>query len=221
MLRPTAPLSLVLVLLIFPVAGLCQMKADKSYTVLDTIEVLRHHQIIRVQLGNDTIKIQRLLRPTSYDLEAMREVKKDSLFQPTALEEQNFISFMERAAQNCFSHALELAFQSGQSSICSLFNADTHLGSESFEKVVESKFSPSLEIYISKKNNFKVEIPTHSLIVFRDKRLKAIHACYYQDGLFYSKNGAHAMKSYKRIKDVYKSYPKTSQVVIYKLIGME
>lgn len=186
-------------------------------SVVDTVAIKNNHAKVLITWLNDTIELSTLIHPVKYNLDAMRKMKKDSSFTPTPEEEKSAIDFIKTASQNCFSYALQKYFTYHCMAPDLIFNKYTALSKGAIETIIENTFVKTNEFSTKKKKHFKDAIADGALIIFRNKHDWIIHAFYYENGLFYSKNGAWAAQEYKQMKDIFKRYWDTKLVQFYTL----
>ncbi|MEO9870927.1 hypothetical protein [Ekhidna sp.] len=184
---------------------------------VDTLNVKPNHVRISVTWLSDTIEIRSLIHPVKYNLELMRKLKKDSTFTPTIEEEERLKSIMKTGAQNCYSNALQRYFKFNKIEAEMLFNEDVGITRKTFETIVNNTFIKTNQFSTKNKKHFKDQLDDGTLIVFRNKSNWMNHAFYYENGVFYSKNGASMLKEYSKMKDIFKKYWDTPIVEFYEM----
>lgn len=184
---------------------------------MDTLDVKLNHVRTSFTWLGDTIEIRSLVRPVKYDLESMRKLKKDSTFIPTLEEEEYLKNFISIGAQNCYSNALQRYFRFNKIEAEMLFSEDVGITRKSFETIINSTFIKTNQFSTKKRKHFKDQLDDGTLIVFRNKSNWMNHAFYYENGVFYSKNGAWKLKEYSKMKDIFKKYWDTPIVEFYEM----
>ena len=186
-------------------------------TIVDTVDVKLNHVRILMTWLNDTIEISSLTLPVKYNLEVMRKIRKDSTFKPSPEAETRLIDFIKTASQNCYSFALQKYFAYNNIYSDNIFNQHTALTRHAMENMIENTFTKVVEFSTKNKKHFKDSLENGTLIIFRNKHDWIIHAFYYENGLFYSKNGGWAAKEFKKMKEIFKSYWDTELVQFYEM----
>ncbi len=185
--------------------------------IIDTIDNSEPYATLRFLWIKDTIQVKRLIKSAKYPLEVMRKSKNDSTFLPSKEEEQTTLMFFTRGAQTCFSYAFEKYFKYNNINPDCLFNKQSTVDSNAVDIILSTLFKKTDEFSTSPKKNFKKTVENGTLILFKSKSDNFIHACFYNDGYFFSKNGMQGLKRYKKMSEVYDNYLGSEVVQIYEI----
>jgi len=184
----------------------------------DTIEIDVNKAHIDLIWLNDTIEITRYFgKPYKFDLNKIREIKKDSSFTPTKEQIQRRYDVFGYNRQNCFSYALEKYFNNINIKTDSIFDENSFLEGDSFDQIIKTTFIKINEFSANKRKYLKQEIPDNTLIIFINNRNVTEHSIFYKEGVFYSKNGRFKPLEYNKIKDLLKIYYYTEVIQYYTL----
>lgn len=184
--------------------------------IIDTLEVEDQHVKLLALWGEDTITLRRLTHPIVYDTVKARKWMRDSTYVPSGEEITSYKEFVKHSGQNCYSYALEQCFSYHGFPSPIHFDHNTWIGTDDFMMIVGDKFEFIDRIPTKPKRNLKTELKDGTVIVFRNKSDKAHHTFFYNEGVFYSKNGAWKLQEYDKMKDIYKRYWDTQFFEIYR-----
>ncbi len=194
---------------------------SKVFTILDTVRIIKPYVTFNIKWLNDTIQIQKWAYPLDIDseLDKFRKATKFKNWFPNEKEKKEMIIKKKIGAHNCYSNALKHFFEFNNLDFNFVFNDSTSVRNmEGFEKIINSSFLLLKEFSTkSKKEIKKFKIQNGSLIVFRNKNGNAIHAIFYNNNIFYSKNGKFEETKYIKINDIFKRYFDTTVIQIYEL----
>ncbi|WP_282042836.1 hypothetical protein [Winogradskyella flava] len=192
-----------------------------NHSVIDTVEVNLNGKVMDMLWINDTIQVRiknKIIKVDSTEIYKMRRALRDSTYCNTQEKINNVIKFARIAAQNCYSYAIEKYFDNSTVFNQSLFNSLTHLSKKSAEKILANYFTEIDRFLTNPKHNLKQAITDDVLLAFLDKYGSAMHFVYYNNGIFYSKNGGLKPIEFQSLKKFLKtSYWDTEEIVIYKI----
>ncbi|WBL23641.1 hypothetical protein [Zunongwangia sp. HRR-M8] len=192
-----------------------------SSVVLDTVETKLNSTVMRMLWLNDTITVsiqnENIKIDTSY-FERYRKVFKDSTLWRTKEDIDIFKLAVKKGGQNCYTYALEKYFQNNENFEESLFGIRSTIDRASAEKILNNYFKKIREIPTKPSKNLKSTIPNDVLLGFVNKNDWIIHFVYFQNDIFYSKNGAHQPIKFQSLKKFLKKhYWDTTKIILYKL----
>jgi hypothetical protein len=184
--------------------------------IIDTIDIHKFSREIKSLWKNDTIIIRRYYEPT-VDTNYFRLLYKDKSYIPNLEDIKKHNDFLVTVAQNCFSYALEMYFRSNCLLNIDLFNNETYINSDSFKKILNSSFELIQEFNVIKKRKLypKEQLKDSSLIVFSNHYDMIIHSVYYENNIFYTKNGGLKPVITEKISDLFKLYWDTKNINVY------
>ncbi|MEL6538008.1 MAG: hypothetical protein AAFQ98_21500, partial [Bacteroidota bacterium] len=194
--------------------GLCQAGLPMH---ADTLVQDRNHTQLAYIVGEDTLKIRRLNDELVFPLDDFRRLEKDSTWVPTPEKRAWFDSTMHQMAQNCFSYAFEWSFIELTNGPNPWFNEETTVLGPSTEWLLgyaydQVSVNRTLWLRCAQKR-----LPNKAYLLFRDQQGKPVHAAYYLDGIFYSKNGAKPPMGTLQLRELVKHYPFTHRIEVYQL----
>ena len=194
---------------------------SKFYCVLDTLKIKKPYITVNVKWISDTIQIRKWAYALDIDssLEEFKKAARITDWNPTEKEKKEVLTQKKIAAQNCYSNALMHYFKFNNLNFSQIFNDSTSITNMSnFEKILNSSFSLVKRFSTKKKSKInKFDIENGSFIVFRTENQNPIHALFYQNENFYSKNGQFAESKYKKLRDIINRYFDTTEIEIYEL----
>ncbi|WP_320052386.1 hypothetical protein [uncultured Acetobacteroides sp.] len=195
-----------------------KLRFEDIYTKIDTFSTSQHYYNQRCRWFNDTVVTCNLVTPHTFDLQYyLKSNRLDSTYVPTDQEKERYLSFFEIGAQNCHSYSLECYFKNSGIEGISLFDHNTSVGSEYLTKILASTFEKVQELTIKPKHKPKEGIVSNTILVFSSRYSRAIHSVYYSNGVYFSKNGAFAPKTYSNLNDILKLYFDTTIIEAYQL----
>ncbi|PXY02348.1 hypothetical protein DF185_06785 [Marinifilum breve] len=150
--------------------------------------------------------------------------KTDTLFYKQPKKQSYFASkgyffTSEANIQNCFSYALEKYFENSETYSQNIFRETTNVDGVSLEKILKNYFKRISEFSTNLRKNLRKPVPNDVLLAFVDNMGEVIHAVYYRDEIFYTKNGkAFQPDTFKSLnKFLQKNYGDTKQIIVYKI----
>lgn len=195
-------------------------KAPTAYSsVIDTVSVGKYSVELKVLWKNDTIIIRKYCEPSVVDTGFFRILHKDKNYIPDAQEIKKNNDFFATSAQNCHSYALEQYFLSNHIPNAGIFNKETTIFPESYQKILETSFEKVQEFNVVKRKKIQPDIPfrDNSLLVFYSQNDLIIHSVYYKNKVFYSKNGAFKAVADTKITNLLALYRDTKYIKVYTL----
>lgn len=109
--------------------------------------------------------------------------------------------------QTCIFYALEAIFKNSSINPDPIINRNSNfIDMAELNKFVDYFFKPDTSYTFRWKDIKSMTYPNNSLLVIKDAYDRFIHAVYYNDGLFYSKNGVAIPVIYSSIKPVIDKY---------------
>ncbi|MGE0076407.1 MAG: hypothetical protein AB7S48_00955 [Bacteroidales bacterium] len=198
--------------------NIAENKADFSYgSIIDTIEVGKYTIKLKSLWETDTITISKYYEPSVIDTNFFRVLHNDKSYIPSLKEIEEHNEFFATSAQNCHSYALEMYFRSNCPSKIGLFNNGISIHAESYKKILDKSFDQIHEFKVTKRGKLQPNEPLKdsSLLVFYNNYDMISHSVYYENNLFYTKNGALKSGIVTRISELFKSYLDTKYVRVY------
>lgn len=188
--------------------------------IIDTVEVKQTSTVTRMLWLNDTITIGTLVEPIEIDTAELLKMKKafkdDSPINDKEIAELK--ANIKTGAQNCYSYALEKYFAHHSSFNQTLFSQTTGIDRPSAETILSKYFSSIDSFSTDSKQDLKKQLPNNVLVGFVNKENWTTHLVYYNEGVFYSKNGVFKPIEFKSLKKFLKeSYIYTQQIVLYRI----
>ncbi len=184
----------------------------------DTLEVDVNQADIQLLWLNDTLEVVRYFgKPYKYDLEKVRKIKNDPSYLPSKERIEKSYKMFAFNSQNCHSYSLEKYFKNIGVKTDNIFDYKSFLEGKSFEKIINNTFKKINEFPATKRKYFKQNIPNGTLIVFINNRKLSEHSFFFNNGIFYTKNGMFKPLKYKKMKDILNIYIYTELIQFYKL----
>ncbi|MCL6218459.1 hypothetical protein [Zunongwangia pacifica] len=189
--------------------------------VVDTIKTKLNSNLTRVLWLNDTITVniqnKNIKIDTTY-LEKLRKSLKDSTLYRTQQDIDDLIQITKTGGQNCYTYALEKYFLNNETFDQYLFGKRSSIDRESAEKILNNYFKKIGEISTKPSKNLKQAIPNDVLLAFVNQSDWVIHFVYFQNDIFYSKNGIFKPIEFQSLKKFLKKhYGDTKKIVFYKI----
>ncbi|WP_321297346.1 hypothetical protein [Marinifilum fragile] len=182
-------------------------------TTLDTIQVNKISTSFSILWLNDTIRVNISNNGVKTDTSSVENPKRKGYF-----NSRGFFLSNEGAIQNCYCYALEKYFENNETYAQNIFKQTTSIDRASIEKILTNSFKIITEFSTKPRKNLKKAIPNDVMLGFVNKNGWTIHAAYYRDGVFYTKNGMFKPDTFKSLNKFLKvSYWDTEKIVIYKL----
>ncbi|TAJ12059.1 hypothetical protein DMA11_14330 [Marinilabiliaceae bacterium JC017] len=189
---------------------------EELYAFCDTIQQEDLFITLRIKWLTDTVEIRKLKQPVRWYLDNGNTKEQHRSYLQTPSDTLELITFMETAAQNCYSYALEQYFKHLHLSSQGLFDRSTHLPTETFKTILESTFTKQ-HTRLIKSSRLNNSFPDASIIVFINNHGWMTHASFYHAKHFHSKNVATIPVICKRVKELYQEYPDTRTIEAYSI----
>jgi hypothetical protein len=190
-------------------------------SIIDTLKIETNSTLVQVHWLGDTITVsiqKEDVRIDSAYIAKYRKALKDSTMWSTQEEIDKTIQKIKIGAQNCYSYAIERYFDRNETFNQSLFGPTTSMDRESIESLLSGAFEEVGRFSTKPKKNLKQAIPDDVLLGFVNKSDWTIHLIYFNDGIFYSKNGYFKAMEFQSLKAFLKEhYWDTQEIVMYKL----
>lgn len=186
-------------------------------SIIDTVKISRYSRTIHVLWLNDTLSLRIPKEKLKNDTQKYSRLlnKKTELTQKEKFA--LFINCPETAVQNCFCYALEKYFEHSKKFKQDIFNSSTHIGEVCLLKVLNNYFVKTSEISTNPKKNLNQPIANNVVLAFKVKS-EVIHAVFYSNGIFYSKNGGFKSMQFKSLRKFLKKYySETDKIIVYKI----
>lgn len=186
----------------FPSTTRAQKKEErKIYEVLDTIKARQHDFTVNVLWMDDTIRVTQAFKPHELDTFLVKNEKVILSYGP-----------------NCFAHALNSYFKSNGISHLDLFDKRTVILTEALTKILDNSFSKIQEFHVKRKRlKNQKEIEENTILVFKNQYNMIGHAVYFNNGIFYTKNGMYPLQEFSDINKIIKTYWDTKTIDVYQL----
>ncbi|MCY1635493.1 hypothetical protein [Marinifilum sp. D737] len=183
-------------------------------TILDTIKLEKKYMTIDVLWLNDTIRVSVSKQDENTDTSSYKQPQKQGYF-----ASKGYFFTNEANIQNCFSYALEKYFENSEIYSQNIFKETTNVDGVSLEKILNNYFKRITEFSTNPRKNRRKPIPNDVLLAFFDNLGSVIHAVYYRDKIFYTKNGkVFQSDTFKSLnKFLQKNYEDTKQIIVYKI----
>ncbi|PXY02342.1 hypothetical protein DF185_06755 [Marinifilum breve] len=183
-------------------------------TTLDTIKLEKKYMTIDVLWLNDTIRVSISRQGEKTDTSSYKQPKNKGYF-----ASKGYFFTNEANIQNCFSYALEKYFENSEDYSQNIFRETTNIDGVSLEKILNNYFKRISEFSTNPRKNLRKPISNDVLLAFVDNTGEIIHAVYYRDEIFYTKNGKlFQPDTFKYLnKFLQKNYGDTKQIIVYKI----
>jgi hypothetical protein len=185
------------------------------YKFQDSIYEDKNSMVLNVRWMDSLIQIQKTIR-VMYDLNYERKFRKDSTYIPKPTDTLRMNEMRKNFSQNCYSYALEKYFMNAGLKDELLFTAWTRFGGVQMNTILFTAFEKINSFETKRKKCKDCSFNNGSLLVFRDKWNRPMHAVYY-DGKFHSKYGGWAAKAEEDVDTILKAYWDTVRVEEYRL----
>ncbi|MRT92582.1 hypothetical protein [Ancylomarina sp. 16SWW S1-10-2] len=178
-------------------------------TTLDTIKMTDKNMIINVLWLSDTIRLSVSNERT--DTSSLKKNNRKGYF-----ASRGFILTERSTMQNCFSYALEKYFENSETYRQNIFRETTTIDRVSIEKILNNSFIKIAEFTTKPRRNLKKNIPNDVILAFVNDIGLTIHAVYYRDEIFYTKNGGFESDTFESLnKFIKKTYWDTQTIKVY------
>jgi len=217
MTRCIYKLITILLFIAISAKGYCQNESLIRGRIIDTLEVKDNKLKVRVLWMADTLKITMQDKAPSFDFDAINKKIGDRHAIRTEKERQMYMKLMKFSGQNCYVYALEKYFACNGLSEQSIFNKRTRINGETIRQVVDHCFEEIISFPTQPKRNLKMKLPDNVLLTFFNKSDWLIHAVYYSEGVFYTKNGILEPSEFTNLKKFLKvNYWDTKTIKVYR-----
>ena len=217
MTRRIYKLITILLLITVSARGYCQNESLIKGRIIDTLEVKDNTLKVRVLWMADTLKITMQDKAPSFDFEAINKKRGDKYAFRTEKQRQTYMKLMKFSGQNCYAYALEKYFSCNGLSEQSIFNKRTRINGKTIHQIVDHCFEEILSFPTQPKRNLKMKLPDNVLLAFFNKSDWLIHAIYYSEGVFYTKNGVLEPSEFSDLKKFLKvNYWDTKTIKVYR-----
>lgn len=185
--------------------------------IIDTVEIKKFTMNLKCLWGKDTIIVRKYFEPLVADTNYFRLLHNDKYYIPTSDDLREHYDFLELAAQNCHSYALEVFFSANNLSGVEIFNKHTSVQSESFNKILNTSFALIQEFRVVNRKRLrpKEDIKNRSVLVFFNHYDMISHSVYYEDGVFITKNGMAKPSTTRKIDELLKFYWDTKYIQVF------
>ncbi|MFA8433382.1 MAG: hypothetical protein ACEPOZ_02595 [Marinifilaceae bacterium] len=186
--------------------------------VIDTLEINENDMVVHIKWLDDTLRVKIQNQKLHFDFEKMIKASRGKSSLETEKGRQLFVQDMKTWGQNCFSYALERYF--ANNGFCSqrVFNKRTTIGLETIHQVIANYFEEVIAFSTTPKRNLKTKLPDNVLLAFLNSSDLIIHAVYYSNGIFYTKNGGFKASEFVNLKKFLKeNYWDTKTIKVFKL----
>lgn len=202
----------------------CQQDLDNrnsfniKSSIIDTVKTSKNCVTVNALWLNDTISVRVQNKNLKIDTIKYSSYFKDTTFLADKEKLPVYLEISMFGAQNCFCYALEKCFEHSNEFNQNIFNKSTHVGEEALMKVLNNYFVKVSEIITKPKKNLNTPIADDVLLAFEIKSRGVIHAVYYSNGVFYTKNGVFKPTQFKSLrKFLRKHYFDTERIIVYKI----
>ncbi len=180
-------------------------KKELKYKIIDTIKIDGNLRGIEVEWLNDTILINK--RNDNYTIDTTKGGK--------------YTELMEASAQNCYSYALEKYFENDSVYSQNLFDKNVAIPGPSLMTIMNNHFKLIKEFSITNKGEFMKNVTNKTVIGLVDGKGRIIHLIYYNEGIFYTKNGMFPPSKFTSIRKFLKTeFKYTTSLRIYKFSSL-
>ncbi len=211
--------KLITILLFITVSarGYCQNESLIKGRIIDTLEVKDNKLKVRVLWMADTLKLTLQDKAPSFDFEAINKKIGDRHAIRTEKGRQTYMKLMKFSGQNCYAFALEKYFACNGLSEQTIFNKRTWVNGETIHQIVDHCFIEIMSFPTQPKRNLKMKLPDNVLLTFFNKSDWLIHAMYYSEGVFYTKNGVEEPSEFSNLKKFLKeTYWDTTTIKVHR-----
>ncbi len=188
---------------------------------LDTVERDFNSDKIRVLWLQDTLRLTLQHAQVKIDTALHHKLQKrmgGTDFLQTREDTIRFTQRLKDFGQNCYSYALEYYFKQDTLYRQEIFNKRTSMDRPSIENILDHYFKAMDHIPTHPKRNLKQSLPNDVVLAFLNKSDWVIHLVYYNEGVFYTKNGGFAPSTFSSLKKFLKdSYWDTQELIVYRL----
>lgn len=216
-MRRLYKLITILLLIVVSARGYCQNESLIKGRIIDTLETKKDRLIVRALWMADTLIIKLQEKAPSFDFEAINKKIGDRHAIRTEKGRQTYMKLMKFSGQNCYAYALEKYFACNGLSEQTIFNKRTWIDGKTIRQIVDHCFIEIMSFPTQPKRNLKMKLPDNVLLTFFNKSDWLIHAMYYSEGVFYTKNGIEEPTEFNNLKKFLKeTYWDTKTIKVHR-----